>query len=100
MTDNTVYYKYRLKRWPRRELQLSRSLAHSHYLLSRTTVDTRGIRTPEVPASPPSTEEERLARLEERLRHELMDDEERQALRDREKMCRTAYKDVSFGTRI
>jgi hypothetical protein len=27
--------------------------------------------------------EERLARLEERLRHELMDDEERQELRDR-----------------
>jgi hypothetical protein len=46
-------------------------------------VDTRSIRTPEVPASPPSTEEERLARLEERLRHELMDDEERQELRDR-----------------
>jgi hypothetical protein len=30
----------------------------------------------------PSTEE-KLAKLEERLRHELMDDEERQELRDR-----------------
>jgi hypothetical protein len=31
----------------------------------------------------PSTEEERLAKLEERLAHELMDDAERQELRDR-----------------
>ena len=36
------------------------------------------------PAHPPKlTEEERLARLEERLRHELMPDEECQELRDR-----------------
>ena len=36
------------------------------------------------PAPPPKlTEEERLARLEERLRHELMPDEECQELRDR-----------------
>jgi len=35
-------------------------------------------------AHPPrSIEDERLARLEERYRHELMDDEERQELRDR-----------------
>lgn len=42
-------------------------------------MDTRSIRTPstEVPL------EERLAALEERLRYELMDDEERQELRDR-----------------
>jgi hypothetical protein len=48
-------------------------------------VDTTSIRTPstEVPSSPSSIEEERLARLEERLRHELMDDEARQELRDR-----------------
>jgi hypothetical protein len=31
----------------------------------------------------PSPEEKRLAKLEERLAHELMDDEERQELRDR-----------------
>jgi hypothetical protein len=31
----------------------------------------------------PSTEAKRLAKLEERLAHELMDDEERQELRDR-----------------
>jgi hypothetical protein len=31
----------------------------------------------------PSLEEKRLAKLEERLAHELMDDEERQELRDR-----------------
>jgi hypothetical protein len=43
-------------------------------------VDTTSIRTPstEVPA-----EEKHLAKLEERLRHDLMDDEERQELRDR-----------------
>jgi hypothetical protein len=35
-------------------------------------------------AHPPKpAEEERLARLEERYRHELMDDEERLELRDR-----------------
>ena len=31
----------------------------------------------------PSTEEKKLAKLEERYRHELMDHEERQELRDR-----------------
>jgi hypothetical protein len=31
----------------------------------------------------PSTEEKKLAKLEERLAHELMDDKERQELRDR-----------------
>jgi hypothetical protein len=31
----------------------------------------------------PSTEEKQLAKLEERYRHELMDDEERHELRDR-----------------
>jgi hypothetical protein len=31
----------------------------------------------------PSTEAKNLAKLEERLAHELMDDEERQELRDR-----------------
>jgi hypothetical protein len=31
----------------------------------------------------PPTEEKKLAALEERLRHELMDDAERQELRDR-----------------
>jgi len=31
----------------------------------------------------PSTEQKRLAKLKERYRHELMDDEERQELRDR-----------------
>jgi hypothetical protein len=31
----------------------------------------------------PSTQEKKLAALEERLVHELMDDEERQELRDR-----------------
>jgi hypothetical protein len=31
----------------------------------------------------PSTEEKKLAKLEERYRHELMDDEQRQELRDR-----------------
>jgi hypothetical protein len=40
-------------------------------------VDTTSIRTP-------STEgEAKLAKLEDRLRHELMDDEERQELRER-----------------
>jgi hypothetical protein len=44
------------------------------------TVDSRSIRTPsaEVPA-----DKERLEKLEERYRHELMDDEERCELRDR-----------------
>jgi hypothetical protein len=42
-------------------------------------VDTRIIRKPRSKVPP----EERLARLEERYRHELMDDEERQELRDR-----------------
>jgi polyhydroxyalkanoate synthesis regulator phasin len=43
-------------------------------------VDTRGIRTPsaEVPA-----EQDRLEDLEERYRHELMDQDERQELRER-----------------
>ncbi len=42
-------------------------------------MDTRSIRTPstEVPA-----EKERLEKLEERLAHELMDEEERQELND------------------
>jgi hypothetical protein len=42
-------------------------------------VDTTSIRTPSTEVR---AEQERLARLEERLRHELMDDEERQELRD------------------
>jgi hypothetical protein len=45
--------------------------------LKEATVDTTSIRTP-------STEgEAKLAKLEERYRHELMDDEERQELRER-----------------
>ena len=35
------------------------------------------------PAHSPSEREGKLTKLEERLRHELMDDEERQELRDR-----------------
>jgi hypothetical protein len=42
-------------------------------------VDTKDSSAP----AHPSTEEKKLAKLEERLRHELMDDEERQVLRDR-----------------
>jgi hypothetical protein len=42
-------------------------------------VDTRIIR--ELPPKAPT--EERLARLEERLKHELMDHAERQEIRDR-----------------
>jgi hypothetical protein len=42
------------------------------------TVDERILAHPRTP-----TEERKLAKLEERYRHELMDDEERQELRDR-----------------
>jgi hypothetical protein len=62
-----------------RVLVAPRDLAHSHYLLRRTTVDTRIIREPDSKV----VADKRLARLEERFRHELMDDEERQELRDR-----------------
>jgi hypothetical protein len=52
-----------------------RDLAHSH---QRTcTLDERLLAHPRTPT------EEKLAKLEERLAHELMDDEERQELRDR-----------------
>jgi hypothetical protein len=44
------------------------------------TVDTKNSTAP---TPHPSTQEERLAKLEERLARELMDDEERQELRDR-----------------
>jgi hypothetical protein len=59
-----------------------RDPAHSHYPLRRTTVDTRIIREPDskVPADKHLAE---LRSLEERYRHELMDDEERLELRDR-----------------
>jgi hypothetical protein len=43
------------------------------------TVDTNDSSAP----AHPSTELKRLAKLEERLRYELMDDEERQELRHR-----------------
>ena len=42
----------------------------------KPTVDKRILAHPRTPT------EEKLAKLEERLRHELMDDEERQELRD------------------
>jgi hypothetical protein len=35
------------------------------------------------PAHPPTESEAKLANLEDQLRHELMDDEERQELRER-----------------
>ena len=44
-------------------------------------MDTTSIREPRRKA--PSADHERLARLEERYRHEIMDDEERQEIRDR-----------------
>jgi hypothetical protein len=55
----------------------ARDPAHSHQ--RRNAVDTRIIREPR-PKVPP---EKRLALLEERYRHELMNDEGRQELRDR-----------------
>ena len=39
-------------------------------------------------AKPPATDEQRLAELEERYRHELMADEERQELHDEIKRLR------------
>jgi hypothetical protein len=44
------------------------------------TVDTT---KSSAPAHPPIESEAKLAKLEERIRHELIDDEERQELRDR-----------------
>jgi hypothetical protein len=45
----------------------------------RKTVDTKDSSAP----AHPSTEEKKLAKLEDQLAHEIMDDEERQELRDR-----------------
>jgi hypothetical protein len=51
----------------------------------RTPVDTRRIPPAGDPftAKTPKPDEERLAELEQKLAHELMDDEERAELRDR-----------------
>jgi hypothetical protein len=63
------------------ELPLPGTWPTAHYLSEELTVDTTSIREPHPKV--PSEAEKRLEKLEERYRHELMDDEERLELRDR-----------------
>jgi hypothetical protein len=71
-------------------LATPRDLTHNHQ--RRNAVDEH---QSSAPAYPPTESEAKLAKLEERLRHELMDDEGRQELWDRALALRRPLRDAA-----